>query len=191
MTPCWSLPVAGLSAGNQGAEPGDEALRRRAEVTWRGGGWRTTETKDRRLWFHPADYPVRVWAVAIRPEGVVWADAEIVGIDNTYVRVRYQGEPARLDREKLARSWTLYRNVFFTSARSGYAARSFDEMWRQRYWRPGTAPPPAMQMLLATRSSCSACRRTSPARTSSRRSGARPCAAIPIKAALRRSSSNW
>ena len=114
------------------------------------GGWRATETKDRRLWFHPADFPVRVWAVAINPEGVAWAEAEtILGIDNTYVHVRYSGEPARLSREKLARSWTLYRNVFFTSSRSGYAARSFDEMWRQRYWRPVTAAPPAMQMSLA------------------------------------------
>ena len=115
---------------------------------WRSG-WRATETKDRRLWFHPADYPVRVWAVAIQREGVAWTDAEITGIDNTYVRVRYQGEPARLSREKLARSWTIYRNVFFTSSRSGYAAQSFDQMWRERYWRPGTAPPPAMQMPLA------------------------------------------
>ena len=24
---------------------------------FRSAGWRTTETKDRRLWFHPADYP--------------------------------------------------------------------------------------------------------------------------------------
>jgi hypothetical protein len=112
-------------------------------------GWRATETKDRRLWFHPADYPVRVWAVDIFREGVAWAEAEIIGIDNAYVRVRYRGEPARLDRDKLAHSWTLYRNVFFTSTRSGYAARSFDEMWRQRYWRAGTAPPPAMQMPLA------------------------------------------
>jgi hypothetical protein len=113
------------------------------------GGWRTTETKDRRLWFHPANYPVRVWAVAIRPEGVVWADTEIVGIDNTYIRVRYRGEPATLDRKRLARSWTLYRNVYFTSMRSGYAARSFEQMWWEQFWRPGTSAPPAMQMLLA------------------------------------------
>ena len=100
-------------------------------------GWRTTETKDRRLWFHPADYPVRAWAVAIRPEGAGWANADIIGIDNTYIRVRYHSQPARLDRKKPARSWTLYRTVYFTSSRSGYAARSRDEMWRQRYWRPG------------------------------------------------------
>lgn len=67
------------------------------------GGWRATE-KDRRLWFHPADFPVRVWAVDIHPEGVIWAEAEIIRVDNTYVHVRYRGEPARLDRRKLARS---------------------------------------------------------------------------------------
>jgi hypothetical protein len=152
--------------------------------------WRATETKDRRLWFHPADCPVRVWAVAIRPEGVVWADTEIVGIDNTYVRVRYRGEPGRLHRAELAGSWTLYRNVFFTSARSGYAARSFDQMWQQQYWRAGAAPPPAMQMLLAgaikllgvpadfTRDDIIAAFRR------------RHCGAIPTTAARRRSSLN-
>lgn len=130
------------------------AMRREADrfdgVLIKQGGWRATEMKDRRLLFHPADYPVRVWAVAIRPEGVIWAETDIVGVDNTYVRVRYRGEPARLDRKKLARSWTLYRNVYFTSTRSGYAARAFDQMWWEQYWRPGTAPPPpAMQVPLA------------------------------------------
>ena len=113
------------------------------------GGWRATEGEDRRLYFHPANYPKRVWAVAIRPEGVIWADTEISRITEREVIVRYQGEPARLSRDKLARSWTLYRNVFFTSTRTGYAAQAFDQMWRQRYWRPGAAPPPAMQMPLA------------------------------------------
>jgi hypothetical protein len=111
--------------------------------------WRTTETDTRRLWFHPADYPVRVWAAAIQPAGVVWADTEIVRIAKDRVDVRYQGELARLSRDKLARHWTLYRNVFFTSSRSGEAARAFDDMWFQRYWRPGSAAPPRMQMRLA------------------------------------------
>jgi hypothetical protein len=65
--------------------------------------WRTTETDTRRLWFHPADYPVRVWAAAIQPAGVVWADTEIVRIAKDRVDVRYQGELARLSRDKLAR----------------------------------------------------------------------------------------
>jgi hypothetical protein len=112
-------------------------------------GWRTTETRDRRLWFHPADYPVRIWAVDIQREGVVWADAEITGLDNAYARIRYRGQPARLHREQLARSWTLYRNVYFTSSRSGRAAAAFEQMWHEQYWRSGAAPPPAMQMPLA------------------------------------------
>jgi len=123
--------------------------RGRSEGLFRRGGWRATETKERRLWFHPADYPVRLWAVAIRPEGVMWAEAEITGIDNTYVRGRYGHDAIRLDRERLARSWTLWRNVYFTSSRSGYAAHSFDQMWRERYWRPGCFVPLAMQMDLA------------------------------------------
>lgn len=122
---------------------------KRCEVlfaSWTRFGWRATETKDRRIYFHPVDYPVRIWAVSIEPEGVSWADAEITRIDNTYVYCRYDGEPARLSREKLARSWTLYRNVYFTSARTGYAANSFDRMWREQYWR--LVPPPALQMAL-------------------------------------------
>jgi hypothetical protein len=112
-------------------------------------GWRATETRDRRLWFHPADYPVRIWAVAIRPEGVVWADAEITRIDNTYVHARYRGEYVRLNRETLARAWAVYRNVYFASRRSGFTAWGFDQMWGERYWRPGATPPPSMQMPLA------------------------------------------
>jgi hypothetical protein len=42
----------------------------------RRGGWRATETKDGRLWFHPGDFPVRVWAVGIEPQGVVWVETE-------------------------------------------------------------------------------------------------------------------
>jgi hypothetical protein len=52
--------------------------------------WCATETADRRLWFHPADYPVRVWAVDIMRDGVVWADAEVGAITDTWVNVRYQ-----------------------------------------------------------------------------------------------------
>ena len=126
------------------------ALRREYErFGGRHGEWRATASKDRRLYFHPTDYPVRVWAVAIEPAGVAWADAEIVRIIEDRVHVRYRGEPARLSRRRLARNWTLWRNVYFTSSRTGYAARAFDEMWFQRYWRPGAAAPPRMQMPLA------------------------------------------
>jgi hypothetical protein len=139
--PCWSLWKPAWTALDRQRKQFNATLIDK-------GGWRATETQDRRLWFHPADFPMRVWAVAILPEGVVWADAEITGVDNTYVRVRYRGEVARLDRERLARSWAIYRNVFFTSSQSGYAASSFDRMWQERYWRPGSVAPPAMQMPL-------------------------------------------
>jgi hypothetical protein len=142
------LKASGWPAYQQAFDVLSRERKRFGGVLIEDGGWRSTETKDRRLWFHPADYPVRVWAVAICPEGVAWADTDIIGVDNTYVRVRYLGEPARLDRSKLAQGWTIYRNVFFTAGRSGYAARSFDEMWRQRYWHPGTALPPIMAMPL-------------------------------------------
>jgi hypothetical protein len=39
--------------------------------------------------------------------------------------------------------------VLFTGSRSGRAAQAFDQMWRERYWRPGTAPPPSLAMPLA------------------------------------------
>jgi hypothetical protein len=113
------------------------------------GAWQATEADDRRLWFHRADRPIRLWAVSIEPEGVSWAEAEVTRIDNTYVRARYAGSYVRLDRDDLAGSWTVWRGVFFTGMRSGYAAAAFDQMWRERYWRPGTAPPPSMQMPLA------------------------------------------
>jgi len=41
----------------------------------------------------------------------------------------HRGEPARLHCERLARSWTLLRGVYCPSARSGYAARAFEQMW--------------------------------------------------------------
>jgi hypothetical protein len=52
---------------------------------------------DCRLWFHPTDYPVRVWAISVQPAGVTWADAEVVKITVRNVMVRYAGglTPAR------------------------------------------------------------------------------------------------
>jgi hypothetical protein len=99
--------------------------------------WRTTETDDGRLHFHPFDFPVRVWAVDIAPAGVVWAEAEIVSVTATKVNVRYSGEPAHLDRQQLGhpRSWAVWRGVMFTSARNGYAAMRFEQMWFERHGR--------------------------------------------------------
>jgi hypothetical protein len=44
--------------------------------------------------------------------------------------------------------WALWRGVYFTSSRTGYAARQFDQIWQNRYGAPGAAPP-RMQMPLA------------------------------------------
>jgi hypothetical protein len=58
----------------------------------------------------------------------------------------YYGEPARLLRRRLERSWALWHGVYFTAERPGYAAMMFDRIWREHYGgRPG-APPPRMQM---------------------------------------------
>jgi hypothetical protein len=94
--------------------------------------WRTT-AKDGCLYFHPPDIPVNVWAVSIQPAGVIWADAEIVRITERNVVVRYAGDTARLDRERLWKSWALWRGVKFVSSRAGRAAERFDAMWQARY----------------------------------------------------------
>jgi hypothetical protein len=116
--------------------------------------WRTTKTDDGRLWFHPATYPVRVWAVDIQPAGVIWVEAEITKITENNVMVRYAGEIARLDRIRLARvgGWANWRGVMFATGRAGETARRFDEMWQDQfgraYSRAGTVPP-VMRMPIA------------------------------------------
>jgi hypothetical protein len=117
--------------------------------------WRATELPGRRLYFHAADYPVRVWAVAINEAGVIWVEVDkIVSVDGEWVKVLYRGEPARLSREKLRRSWTLFRNVYFASSQTGYAARMFDKIWQDQYgrrdwYRAGGGVPLQAQMSLA------------------------------------------
>jgi hypothetical protein len=112
--------------------------------------WRATTAKDRTLYFHPPDVPVRVWAVDIQPAGVIWADAEVVRITHKHVMVRYAGETARLDRDKLWRWWALWRNVYFASSRTGRAAKRFDEIWWDRYGQHIKFElPPNMRMPLA------------------------------------------
>ena len=110
--------------------------------------WRAT-TKDRRTYFHRPDVPISVWAVAIQPAGVIWADAEVGRITERNVTVRYAGEVARLDRESLWKSWALWRGVCFVSSRTGRAAQRFDAMWQDRYGRAAGGVPPVMQMPLA------------------------------------------
>jgi hypothetical protein len=110
--------------------------------------WRAT-TKDDRLYFHPPDVPVSIWAISIQPAGVIWADAEITNITERNVVVRYAGDTARLDRRRLWKSWALWRGVIFVSSRTGRAAECFDAMWQARYGRTAGGMPPVMQMPLA------------------------------------------
>ena len=111
--------------------------------------WRATLDGDGTLYFHPPDVPIRVWAVDIQPAGVIWAEAEIRRITERNVTVRYAGDTARLDRETLWKSWTLWRNVYFASSRSGFAAQHFDERWQERYGHATGGVPPVLQMPLA------------------------------------------
>lgn len=128
----------------------DLASRRDGERTLRMGPWRETPTADRRLWFHPRNYPARVWAVSIQPAGVIWADAEIVNITERNVMVRYADELVRLDRDKLARWWAWWRGVMFVSSRSGHIAAELDQMWWDRYGKTSFAGlPPFMHLPLA------------------------------------------
>jgi hypothetical protein len=110
--------------------------------------WCTT-TIYKRLYFHPPDVPVRVWAVSIQPAGVIWADAEITKVTGRNVMVRYAGKAARLDRKRLWRSWSWWRGVMFVSARSGRVADKLDRIWEERYGGARGGMPPVMQMPLA------------------------------------------
>jgi hypothetical protein len=106
------------------------------------------ETVKGRLYFHPPDVPVRVWAVSITRDGIVWAEADVLRVTKRNVVVRYAGEKARLDREGLWYWWAFWRAVRFVSSRTGRIASELDEAWRQRYGASG-ATPPSMQMPLA------------------------------------------
>lgn len=108
--------------------------------------WQTATVKGR-LYFHPPDIPVEVWAVRFDASGVHWFDAEIVRITWRNVIVRYAGETARLDRERLWRSWAYWRAVRFVSSRTGRIAAKLDEAWQRRYGQTG-APPPSLRMPL-------------------------------------------
>ncbi|MET4372562.1 hypothetical protein ABIA99_005271 [Bradyrhizobium sp. LB12.1] len=105
------------------------------------------ETVKRRLYFHPPDVPVRVWAVAIGPGGITWVEAEVTKITDRNVIVRYAGEFARLDREALWKWWANWRGVRFVSSRTGRIASELDRLFRERYGAMGGVPP-SMQMPL-------------------------------------------
>lgn len=105
------------------------------------------ETVKRRLYFRPPDVPVRVWAVSINRDGIVWAEADILKVTERNVVVRYAGQNARLDRERLWYWWAFWRAVRFVSSRTGRIASKLDEAWHRRYSASG-ATPPSMQMPL-------------------------------------------
>ncbi len=108
--------------------------------------WCTT-TIRKRLWFHPPDVPVQVWAVKIDRSGLHWFDTEVTRVTSINVMVRYRGEIARLDRRSLWYWWAFYRGVRFVSSRTGRIAAALDEVWSERFAAAG-APPPAMRMPL-------------------------------------------
>jgi hypothetical protein len=108
--------------------------------------WCTSTVKGR-LYFHPPDVPVRVWAVTVQPAGVIWVEAEVTRITERNVMVRYRGENARLDRGKLWRWWAWWRGVMFVSSRTGRIASELDAQWFKRYGASGI--PLQMQMPLA------------------------------------------
>jgi hypothetical protein len=106
------------------------------------------ETIKGRLYFHPPDVPVRVWAVSINRDGIVWAEADVLKVTARNVMVRYAGETARLDRDGLWRWWAFWRGVRFVSSRTGRIASELDRLWRERYGATSGAMPPSMQMPL-------------------------------------------
>jgi hypothetical protein len=108
--------------------------------------WRAI-TLNGRLRFYPADVPAQVWAVTIDRSGVHWFNAEITRITARNVMVRYRGETARLDRDKLWHWWAWWRRVRFVSSRTGRIAEGLEEDWHRRYGAAGNAPP-SMQMPL-------------------------------------------
>ena len=108
--------------------------------------WQTTTLKGR-LYFHPPDVPVEVWAVRIDRHGVHWFDTEVLKVTARNVVVRYAGEIARLDRGHLYRWWAFWRGVRFVASRTGRIAAALDEAWWERYGQAG-APPPSLRMPL-------------------------------------------
>jgi hypothetical protein len=105
------------------------------------------ETVRRRLYFHPPDVPVRVWAVSMSEGGITWAEADVIKVTARNLMVRYAGELARLDRDSLWRWWAFWRGVRFVSSRTGRIASKLDRVWRERYGAAGSVPP-SMQMPL-------------------------------------------
>ena len=121
---------------------------RRGYVKMEADFWCASTVKGR-LWFHPPDVPVQVWAVSIQPAGVIWAEAEVTKVTERNVIVRYRGDIARLDRRKLWYWWAWWRGVMFVSSRTGRIASTLDAKWQDRYGRAAGGVPPVLQMPLA------------------------------------------
>jgi hypothetical protein len=112
--------------------------------------WTTTEGADGRLYFHPKNFPVRIWGVDIVREGVLWGEVDSIdAVEEFIVWVTYDGEKCRLDRTRLWFNWTNYRGLMFTSARNGDAAFKFFQIWEDRYYRSGAPLPQELGMSLA------------------------------------------
>jgi len=109
--------------------------------------WQTTTIK-KRLFFHPADVPVQVWAVRIDRRGVHWFDAKVIKVTERNVMVEYAGERARLDRESLYKWWAFWRRVRFVSMRTGRIAAELEKHWFERDGSEPGGVPPAMRMPL-------------------------------------------
>ena len=133
--------------------------------------WRATPDKRGTLFFHPPDVPVQVWAVKIDRNGVHWFDAEVLKVTAGNVMASYAGDTARLDREKLWRWWAWWRGVMFVSSRSGRIAAELEKAWYERYGHAADAVPPAMRMPLDEARRLLRLPLTTPATTSSPRSG--------------------
>jgi len=118
---------------------------------WRATRLRNPWGDDGMLVFHPANYPVRLWAADLDPTGMLWGEAEIVRIAQHRVHFRYRGAAGHLDRWHLSQFSALWRGVYFTAERSGRLAQFLERRWFERYYRyrPGGSVPPAMQMPLA------------------------------------------
>ncbi|AJC80944.1 hypothetical protein IE4803_CH03788 [Rhizobium etli bv. phaseoli str. IE4803] len=120
---------------------------KRGHYRWKTHFWKTT-TVSKRLFFHPPDVPVQVWAVSIDRNGIAWFEAEINRVTERNVVVRYHGETARLDRRSLWLTLAWWRGVCFVSSQSGRIAEELDRLWWSGFGTAGGGAPPSMQVPL-------------------------------------------
>jgi hypothetical protein len=101
-----------------------------------------------RLYFHPPDAPIRVWAVSLQRAGVIWADGEITKITRA---MSWSAMPAYrpFGPPELWHYWAFWRGVRFVSSRTGRIAAELDQLWQELYGHAAGGAPPAMQMPLA------------------------------------------